>query len=110
MPKQKEKVQIKKMVIQMGKKEVTLSIEEARELQQALNEIFDREVKVVKEEHHHHHSHREYPWWPRDIFRDDIGVFKQMDLSPKISYGSETGPVTMRLAIGSSTEKEPLLK
>jgi hypothetical protein len=50
-------VAVKKVVIQLGKKELVLGIEEAKQLQTALNDMFG---KVVTEEHHHHHD----KWWP----------------------------------------------
>lgn len=48
---------IKKVVLQLGKKEIELSVDEAKKLHEALNELF--EAKVVKEVVHHH----DYPRW-----------------------------------------------
>ena len=55
---------IKKIVLDLCKKQVELTPEQCKKLKDALDEMFGK--KVVKEEHHHHHD---YPyrlywdWW-----------------------------------------------
>ena len=59
----KSEVEIKKIVVDLGRRELVLTTEEALQLKDALNELFGKVVKeVVKEEHHHHH----YPSWRWD--------------------------------------------
>ena len=61
----KEGVQVTKVVVQLGKRELTLTIEEAKQLKDTLNTLFGKEViKEVREEHHHHHSgyYWHHPW------------------------------------------------
>jgi hypothetical protein len=70
---QKE-VAVKKVVVQLGKKELILDINDAKELQKVLNELFGQvivEKKVVEE--HHHYDHKPFYW-----------------NYPYISYGSTT--------------------
>jgi hypothetical protein len=57
---------IKKIELDLGKKTVTLTPEQAKKLKEALDELFGE--KVVREEHHHHDHHRywwhwDYPHW-----------------------------------------------
>ena len=59
MDKEKE-VTIQSIKIIMGKKEVELSIEEAKKLKKALEEIFGEKV-ITKTEHIHHHDY--YRWF-----------------------------------------------
>lgn len=49
------KVEIKTLKIKMGKKEVEITVDEARKLHEVLAQLFGD--KVVKEVHHDH-----YPW------------------------------------------------
>ena len=48
---------IKKIVLDLGKKEITLTPEQAKKLKNALDEMFGN--KVVE---HHYHDH--WDWWP----------------------------------------------
>ena len=43
------KMKIKKLVIELKGKDIELSVEQAKELQAALNELFEEKVRVVKE-------------------------------------------------------------
>lgn len=50
---------IKKIVLNLGEKEVSLTPGEAKKLKAALDEMFGKEVvEVVRQIHHHDH----YPW------------------------------------------------
>ena len=73
----KEKtVSIQSIKILMGKKEVELSIEEAKKLKSALEEIFG--VKIIeKTEHIHHHDYFRYwkPYYVNPIHYDFGDVF-----------------------------------
>jgi len=53
-------VAIKEVTIQLGKKELSMSIQDAKKLREVLNELFGTVVveKRVVEEHHHH------DYWP----------------------------------------------
>lgn len=52
MTKEKEEtVEVRSLCVKLGKKEVTLSIEEAKKLKKALDELFGK-----TEEHHHYHT------------------------------------------------------
>ena len=54
--------EIKKVTIQIGSKEIELTVEEAKELRAALGELFQKEV--VKEVIHDYHPWRwQGPWW-----------------------------------------------
>ncbi len=46
------KTEIKKIVLQLGKKEVELTVEECKKLKEVLSEMFGKEV--VREVHHDH--------------------------------------------------------
>ena len=55
-------VAVKNISFKLGKRSLTLTIDEAQKLKAALNELFGKEI-IVKEEHHHHDSHPIYPWY-----------------------------------------------
>lgn len=60
-------VVIKKVVLKIGDKELSLSIEDAKKLHEVLAELFKEPQvvkEVVKEEHHHYPSYPVYPTWP----------------------------------------------
>lgn len=50
--------EIKKIVLQLGKREIELTVDEAKQLFKSLETIFGE--KVVREEHHYH---RPYWYW-----------------------------------------------
>ena len=56
----KRSVEIKHIVIKVGEKEIPLSLEEAKELQDILNKTFGGEKVIEKIVHEHDHY---YPWW-----------------------------------------------
>jgi len=56
-----KEIAITKLVIQMGEREVPLTVEESRKLYAVLKEIFE-EKEVVKEVHHHDRWH--WYWGP----------------------------------------------
>jgi hypothetical protein len=55
---------IKKLVLDLGKKEITLTMEQAKKLKDALDGLFGE--KVIREEHYHHdHYPCQWSWaWP----------------------------------------------
>ena len=57
-----KEVTIQSIKILMGKREVELSIEEAKKLKKALEEIFGTKV-IEKTEHIHHHDYYRYYDW-----------------------------------------------
>lgn len=65
-----QEVLLKELVIKIGKKDITLSIEEARKLKTALEDLFGKEViKEVKHEHH-------YDWYYKPYWGNDWGTNK----------------------------------
>lgn len=53
-----KQVEVKALILSIGKREVALTIEEAKKLHEALNAIFGE--KLVR--HEHHHDRWYYPW------------------------------------------------
>lgn len=49
---------IKKFVLELGGKEISLTPEQAKKLYEGLSELFEKKV-IVEERHHYHPS---YPW------------------------------------------------
>ena len=57
-----DKVEIKTVNIQVGKKQLSLTVEEAKKLKEVLGELFGKEiVKEVNEIHHY--DHYPYRWY-----------------------------------------------
>jgi hypothetical protein len=62
-----KEVKIKKLILELSGKDVELTLAQAKELQAALNELFEEKVKVVKEKEYvpYHVSYRSpRPWVP----------------------------------------------
>lgn len=57
-----ETVKIKKIVLDLGDKEIVLSMEQAKKLKEVLAEIFGKDV--IKEVHHHHDYWWEFKQYP----------------------------------------------
>lgn len=60
----KSKAEVSKVVIKIGDAEHALTLEQAKELCEALGQLFDKPAPVVVQEHHHH-SHP-YRYWHFD--------------------------------------------
>ena len=64
----KDFVRIKKLTLKIGKREITLTPDEARKLHQALDSLFEKEVKVVEKivwkEYPIYIERVEKPWQP----------------------------------------------
>jgi len=58
--KKTREVKIKKVVLKIGKRELSFTIEEARKLFDVLGGLF--KTKVIREEHHHY-EYPYYRWW-----------------------------------------------
>jgi len=65
---------IKKIVLDLGKKEITLTCKQAKQLKEALDELFGKEI--VREVHHDR-----YPWhwyyhnpWPDRVYCDGTTI------------------------------------
>lgn len=58
---------IKKLVLQLGDKEVELTLDEAKKLHEALNEMFEQKVVTV-ERHHYGYPWRWTPYWYSDTY------------------------------------------
>ena len=54
------KAKIEKLVLDLNGKEVALTIEQAKQLFSALDELFGKKETVVK--HNHDYHLRQYPW------------------------------------------------
>ncbi len=88
MPENKEKVEIKKMILTLGDKDITLSIDQAKKLYSALEEIFKE--KVV----HEYHYDRWY-WNPyRPIYSTSIYAGGLNQTGNTQSMGNLNGYVT----------------
>ena len=57
-----KEVSIQKITIKLGAREITLEIEEAKKLKEALAELFGKAKEVVREEHHYH-DRWSWPAW-----------------------------------------------
>ncbi len=69
-----KQIEIKKVTIRMGEREVSISIPEAKRLQEVLNELFGKEVIkeiLIKEYHHHHDHYPTYPYQPIWVYNDN---------------------------------------
>lgn len=81
---------VKEIVLQLGKKEVSLTIDQAKKLMELLNETFGKKVEHV---HHHDTVYRDrYPYWNWPY----NGVTFTCD-SGTATYGEVTGQVTLSL-------------
>lgn len=70
------KTEIKKIEIQLDKKTITLTADQAKKLKGVLEELFGVK-EVVREEHHHHnYPYRWYPYWtsPQPYFTCSDGT------------------------------------
>lgn len=56
---------VSKVIIKIGDVEHTLTVEQAKELQQALGELFGDKT-IIREEHHHHDYYPRYRYWISD--------------------------------------------
>lgn len=57
-----EEVKINNIVLNVGKKEIVLTVEQAKKLKSLLEDLFGKEIiKEVKHEHH-------YDWWYRPYY------------------------------------------
>ena len=68
--KNKEECIVKKIVLKIDDKEISLTPEQAKKLKELLNDMFGKEIikeikeLATKEEHHHYHDHYpSYPYW-----------------------------------------------
>jgi len=69
-----EKMEIKEIVLKLGKKEVSLTVEEAKKLKELLGELFGKEIvkEIVKEEHHHYDHYRPF-WYYQPYYYNSCG-------------------------------------
>jgi hypothetical protein len=58
-----EKVEIKKVVLKIGKKEIELSLSEAKELQELLNETFGKATVISSPIIIERDRYHPYPYW-----------------------------------------------
>ena len=83
-----KEIEVSSIKITMGKKEVDLTIEEAKKIKKALEEIFSEKV-VEKTEHHHHHDYyrQYYPIWSTNYAQKQTFDFGQVYCSTGKSMG-----------------------
>lgn len=80
------KTEIKKIVLQLGIKEVELTVEECKKLKEVLSEMFGKDV--VKKIHHHDY----YKWY----WQQPITYFTNKTApNPNIVYCSNTASISM---------------
>ena len=86
---------IKKIVLDLGKKEITLTPEQAKKLKEALDEMFGKEV--VREIHHDHYT---YPWgyWLWDSTKVTYGNPEIHGTTFQTSYDSNSSAMTLKVA------------
>jgi len=61
---EKKVCEVKKIVLNIDGKEISLTMEQAKKLKDILGELFEKEIvkEIVKEEHHHY-DRPYYPIW-----------------------------------------------
>lgn len=70
-----KKTEIKRIVLQLGKKEISLTVDEAKKLKELLSEMFGKEViKEIRTEHHY-----DKYWWN---FPPTVSVFRAPEPNP----------------------------
>jgi hypothetical protein len=94
-----KKVEVTKIVVQMGEREQTLTIEQARTLQRALNALFgEPAVKIIKE-YKPYWPYREPYWYSgtgltyRTLGNDSLSY----DASGLMKLSNSTGQVDIKL-------------
>lgn len=89
--------EITKIVVQIGKKDHTLTIEEAKRLHAALGDLFGNKM-VVKHEHHHHERPRYYWGWSQPCYVHTLGNQGDIPMQYTIDY---FGDNTAMLSLGN---------
>ena len=87
MGKKDERCEITKVIIRIGTTDHTVTIQQARDLKAALEDMFGR--SIVKEEHHHHHDRW---WWEAPQYLNPtLPVYDQTNPRPfKVTCESES--------------------
>jgi len=81
---------VEKIIINMGDIEACMMLDEARELQRVLNDLFGNAVRVVNEHHHHNHNH--YDWYhPQPFYTLGNSTLKYDSNTVFCSIGSTGG-------------------
>lgn len=101
-------IAIKNLNLNIGKKEISLTLEEARKLQDVLNDLF-KEKEVVKEVHHHNHNRswfQEYrPYFYQTVNDDPYRYFKVTcnsssdNLGNNLSYMANLSQNTLKIEV-----------
>ena len=71
---QEKEIKIEKMVLNIDGEKVNLSMEQAKKLKKILDELFGKEVEVVKE-HHYHDNWYTKPYYWKNTW--DTGIDKK---------------------------------
>ena len=64
-----KEVKIETIKIKIGKREVELTIEEAKKMKELLNDLFGKEIvkEITKEEHHYHDYYSRPYYWTNTV-------------------------------------------
>ena len=90
-----EKVEIKNIEFKVGKKQLNLTVEEAKKLKAILDELFGKEkIKEVKEIHYHDTPYYPYRWW-WEIGRPSGPQYQPPDQPPIFYCNDNSGTAQM---------------
>ena len=92
-------MEIKKIVLKLNDKEVSLTIEEAKKLKELLGELFGKDIikEIVKEEHHYHDNYRPY-WYYSPYWAGNGTVYCSTNtatLANAVNYTANSGTLTL---------------
>lgn len=86
MTKEKEtKVEVTSLKLTIGDQKISLSLDEAKKLKAALDELFKTE--------NHFHSHYNYDYWKYNFLDKAIGI----GIPPRVTYGGTAAHASMDL-------------
>ena len=89
---------IKELKLQLGKKEVVLTVEEAKKLKEALDELFGKEV-VKEVPVPYPYPYPVWQWWyPNWTFSTVDGVYRITNTACTVGYDSNTNTMTLKVA------------
>lgn len=85
------KVEVSNVVINIGEKKISLTLEEARKLKNALNELFPAPITVIKEKEVEKPYHWEYPYIKAipdaPIHRQVVSIYAAYPIGSEVSPG-----------------------
>ena len=94
-----KEMEIKKIVLKLNDKEVSLTIDEAKKLKELLSELFGKDIikEVVKEEHHYHDHYRPYWYYNEPYWSSNTVLWSSntSSLANAVNYASTSGTLTL---------------